>query len=209
MRNLKAPIVLVLACSLSTSTHAQPGASGDTVEDRSTVDIHGNLHDRWVPRDAQGLAIDPEQFYRDVGRPDLIEARARRHTLAIGTLVGGLALMGLGAYFIGQAASTDATTRLCDPERQSFSQFAECGHANVEAEAAAGRQGGRYMLYAGGAALGGAVVLTLSAHLFMHPEPVTEEEAQRLAADARRRRITSIAPYAEAGGGGLVIAGRF
>jgi len=81
--------------------------------------------------------------------------------------------------------------------------------SNVEAESAAGRQGGRYMLYAGGAALTGAAVLVISASLFMHPEPVTEEEAERLAADARRRRVTSITPYAEPGGGGLVIAGRF
>src|SRR5262245_50733223 len=208
MRNLKSPIVL-LACSLATSAHAQPGASGDTVEDRSTVDIDGHVHDRWVARDAQGLAIDPEQFYRDVGRPDLIEARARRRTLAKGALVGGLALVGVSAYFISRAASTEANTRICDPEWHSFSQFAECSQANVEANAAAGRQGGRYMLYAGGAALTGVAAFVISASLFVHPEPVTEEEAERLAADARRRRVTSITPYAEAGGGGIVIAGRF
>ena len=209
MRNIKAPIILVLACSLATSAHAQPGVSGDTVEDRSTVDIDGHVHDGWVPRDAHGLAIAPEQFYRDVGRPDLIEARAQRRTFAISTLVGGLALTGVGAYFIGQAASTDAKTQLCDPSQLSFSQFAACGHANVEAEGAAGRQGGRYMLYAGGALFAAAAALTFSTYLFMHPEPVTAEEAERLAADAHRRRRTSITPYAQAGGGGIVIAGRF
>jgi hypothetical protein len=208
MRNLKTPIVL-LTCSLATSVRAQPSVSGDSVEDRSTVDIDGHVHDHWVARDARGLAIDPEQFYRDVGRPDLIDARANRRTLARTTLVGGLGLMGVSAYFISRAASTHANTRICDPEWHTFSQFAECSHANVEAESAAGRQGGRYMLYAGGAALTGAAVLVISASLFMHPEPVTEEEAERLAADARRRRVTSITPYAEPGGGGLVIAGRF
>jgi hypothetical protein len=209
MRNLKAPLVLVLTASLATSARAQPGASGDTVENRSTVDIDGNVHDRWVPRDAHGLAIDPEQFYRDVGHSELIEARARRRTLAIGTLVGGLALTGVGAYFVSQAAMTQAKTQLCDPSQLSFSQFAACGQANVDANAAAGQQGGRDMLYAAGAMLGGAVVLGFSTYLFMHPEPVTEEEAERLAADANRRHVTSVTPYAQAGGGGFVVAGRF
>lgn len=209
MRKLIAPFVLVLVGSLATTARAQPGAAGDTVEDRSTVDLHGNVHDHWVPRDSHGLAIDPEQFYRDVGRPDLIEARAQRHTLAIGTLVGGLALSGVGAYFIVQAASTQADTRLCDPSRLSFSQFAACGQANVDANAAAGRQGGRDMMYAAGALLGGTVVLGISTYLFRHPEPVTEEEAERLAASANRRHLTSVTPYAQPGGGGLVVAGRF
>src|SRR5262245_7885886 len=133
MRYLKAPIVL-LTCSLATSARAQPGASGDTVEDRSTVDIDGHIHDHWVARDAQGLAIDPEKFYRDVGRPDLIDARANRRTLARTTLVGRLALVGVSAYFIARTASTHANTRFCDPEGHTFSQFAECSQANVEAE---------------------------------------------------------------------------
>lgn len=62
MRNVNAPLVLVLVASLAASARAQPGASGDTVEDRSTVDVDGNVHDHWVPRDARGRAIDPEQF---------------------------------------------------------------------------------------------------------------------------------------------------
>lgn len=209
MRNFKAPVVLVLVGSLASSARAQPGATGDTVEDRSTVDLHGNVQDRWVPRDARGLAIDPEQFYRDVGRPDLIEARARRRTLAIGTLVGGLVLMSAGAYVIGQAASTQPNTQLCDPSRLSFSQFAACGQANVDANAMASHQAMRDAMYASGALLAGFVVLGISSHLFLHPEPVTEDEAERLAADANRRRVTSVTPYVQAGGGGLAIAGRF
>jgi hypothetical protein len=209
MRNVNAPLILVLVASLATSARAQPGTSGDTVEDRSTVDIHGRVIDRWVPRDAHGLAIHPEQFYRDVGRPDLIEARAQRRALAIGTLIGGLALTGVSAYFLMQVASLHADTRLCDPSRLSFSQFAACGQASVDAQDAVGRQGDRDMMYSGGALLGSAVVLTISTYLFLHPEPVTEEEAERLAADANRRHMASVAPYAQAGGGGLMVAGRF
>ena len=48
-----------------------------------------------------------------------------------------------------------------------------------------------------------------ASYLFTHPEPVTEEEAERLAADANRRHVTSVTPYAQPVGGGLVIAGRF
>ncbi len=209
MSNFKAPIIVMLVASLVTSARAQPGAGGDSVENRSTVDIAGNVHDRWVPRDARGLAIAPEQFYRDVGRPDLIEARAQRRGLAIGTLVAGIALVGVGAYFIGQAMSTQANTQPCDPSRLSFSQFAACGQANVDANAAAGQQGGHDMIYAAGALLGSVVALNASTHLFLHPEPVTAEEAERLAADANRRHVTSVAPYVEPGGGGLTVAGRF
>jgi hypothetical protein len=209
MRTVKAPIIVTLVASLATGARAEPATGGVSVEDRSTVDIDGHVIDRWVPRDAHGLAIRPEQFYRDVGRPDLIEARARRHSLAIGALVGGIAFTGVGAYFIVKTASIEPATRLCDPSLLSFSQFAACGHANVEANAAAGRQGGINMLYAGGALLGGAVAFGISTYLFLHPEPVTQEEAELLAADANRRRLTSITPYAQPGGGGLVIAGRF
>lgn len=153
--------------------------------------------------------IDPEQFYRDVGWADLIEARARRRTLAISTLVGGLALMGVSAYFISQAASTQPNTQLCDPSRLSFSQFAACGQANVDANAAASRQGLHDVMYASGTLAVGFVALGISAHLFRHPEPVTEDEAERLAADANRRHVTSVTPYVQASGGGLAVAGRF
>jgi len=209
MRTVKAPIILTLVASFATAARAEPATSGDTVEDRSTVDIDGRVIDRWVARDAHGLAIHPEQFYRDVGRPDLIVARARRRSLAIGALVGGIAFTGVSAYFIVKTASIESRTRLCDPFTLSSSQFAACGQANLDANAAAGRQGVFNMLSAGGALLGGAVAFGISTYLFLHPEPVTQEEAELLAADANRRHLTSITPYAQPGGGGLVIAGRF
>ncbi len=208
MHNLKGPIVLALIGSLTGSARAQPGVSGDTVEDRSTVDIHGNVHDRWVPRDARGLALDPEQFYRDVGRPDLIAARAQRRNLAIGTLVGGLALLGAGAYFFSRSASTH-DPQPCDPSQLPFSQFGACAQASFDASDAASHQAMSNALYGSGALLAGFAVLLISGNLFTHPEPVTEVEAERLAADANRRHVTSVAPYVQADGGGLAVAGRF
>jgi hypothetical protein len=45
--------------------------------------------------------------------------------------------------------------------------------------------------------------------LLTHPEPISETEAEQLAADYDRQHALGLAPYAAPTGGGLALAGRF
>ncbi|HTR52602.1 MAG TPA: hypothetical protein VMJ10_17930 [Kofleriaceae bacterium] len=208
MRYLQVTLAALLAFA-TTTARAQPGPSNLNIEDRSTVDLDGNIQDHWIARDASGLALDPEQFYRDVGRPDLVDARARRHDIAIGTLAGGIALAGVSIYFVTQAASSQPSSQYCDPSQLSFSQFGACGQGNLAAAQSAANTGQTNMLYAMGTGIASAAALGVSLYLFTHPEPISELEAEQLAAQANRRHITGVSPYAASNGGGLVVAGRF
>ncbi len=207
MRTPRIPAGLLLVGALAGPVRAQPGADGVVIQDRSTVDENGVRHDAWVPRDGQGVPLRSEEFYRRIGRPDLVEARDHRRVAAIGTLVGGLAIAGVGVYYASQAMASPSL-QTCDAT-SSYATFSACVMSNQSATQATRRQTESAAPIAIGASLAGALVLGVSTYFFMNPEPISEIEAERLAADYNRRHVVGVAPYATSGGGGLAVAGRF
>lgn len=191
-RTLVAPIVAVLLALLAPAAHAQPGADdGVAIEDLSGVDCHGSFHEQWLPLTASGRHLEPDAFYRRLGREDLVAARHQRRYVAVGSLVGGIALTGAAIYL---GTSSHRNCDLNDP------QFSMCVDQNAR------DSGTNAAMVAGTLALGGAA-FAISTWYFLHPEPISEAEAEELAAEHNAR--VQLAPYASPTGGGVAVAGRF
>jgi hypothetical protein len=200
--------VLVSSFAIGSARAEPPGAQPDVaVRDLSVVDWHGRVYERWQPTTLSGVPLDPAEFYRRVGRPDLVAARERRRALAIGTALGAAALTGVSIYFVTRAATMPPLGN-CDPSL-TFQQFNACvQQSQASFQAAQSAQ----MSNAGiavGTLLGAGISLGISAWLFGHPEPISEAEAMRLAAGYSTAPRLSVAPYADRSGGGLMLRGSF
>jgi hypothetical protein len=139
-----------------------------------------------------------EQFYVDVGRPDLAQARAKRRNVAKLLLVNGAVATALSAWAFARAAT--------DPPTTTTGQVV--GNTWTTATGVNGDISRSTRLGVG--LLGfGALTLGLSAYMFAHPEPVSDDEAAALEAEANRRSALRISPVASPSGGGLAVAGTF
>jgi hypothetical protein len=144
-----------------------------------------------------------EQFYLDVGRPDLAHARARRHGLAVLLFANGAAATALSGWAFARATT--------DPPTSKTGQVTCTGPESCTWTTATGVNGdiSRSTRLGAGLLVFGALTLGMSAYLFSHPEPISDDEAAALEADANRRCALRISPVASPNGGGLVVAGRF
>jgi hypothetical protein len=167
------------------------------------------VHRMWITYQGElDQRLDPESFYDEVGRPDLVEeyrhrARIRRGGLIV-SLVGLAAATGFGLYALSQS---------CDVSLPP-AQFSSCLDDR--------HQWGWWMLGAGAVSLvGGGVALWYH----YHPHPISEGEAKSLADEYNqhvRARLglpvarteprvhdVGIAPLAAPHDLGLALGGRF
>jgi hypothetical protein len=172
-------LALAVASALVAPAHADPDDGSLSIEH-----VHHGKTSGWVVRAGDGVHIYPEDFYRLIGREDLLQARAKRRSEAIASLAGGLGLLGgeilLAARF--------------GPSLRTASERAPNSEAPLEIGAALA------------AAAAPAALIALSVHLFEHPEPISEDEARKLADEFNHTRV---APVVGQHGAGLVVAGTF
>jgi hypothetical protein len=187
---------------------------------------YASLHRRWFAYQGDTTTEAPVSataFYQMVERPELAEAYERRNTIKWVTGVGGMALT-IGAVVMmlqdesvtpdySQCANGDYNCEF-DARRDARDQESEARQRNYEIGL--------------GLALVGAVGVGVATYLHYRPHPISEGEARQLGAEhnrklrerlglpvaARRSSPTSriavrLAPYADRGGGGVVLGGTF
>jgi hypothetical protein len=150
---------------------------------------------RWFPFQGElKTRLEPVEFYRLVGRTDLVESYRRRHAMMIGLYWGGGALA-IGSAVLGLAA--------LDSEQGTFSRL----------------QSAALVAFSGG-----LVAIAAGRWLQGAPQPISENEAKSLAeqynlrlrrqlglAAAAKARIRDvrIAPYVSARDAGVALATAF
>lgn len=158
-----------------------------------------------VQRGDDAEPIDTEDFYREVGRPDLAAAHHGRHVLAIASVVGGIGLFGLSTYYLIRFVDRMPDLGACDAYLSS-PQFGPCldtAHARAEADA----DGATWPMI--GTAVGSAIAFGVAIWYFARPEPISIDDARRLAGDHDRdlRYRLGLVPYVDDRGGGLSVTG--
>lgn len=177
----------------------------------STGQVVGLMR-RWVVYQGElDQELDPEDFYAEVGRPDLAESyRSRRHVM-IGSFVASAVTLTTGFVMLGsatgnncQAGSQDFDTCLQNHERDFH-------NALIESTVILGA---------------GLVMWGVGFYLVAHPHPIDEKEAKALAdgynqnlrrelglptAARRRPRLLDVgwAPYVTGHQAGLAFSARF
>jgi hypothetical protein len=156
----------------------------------------------------RGIEADPmgsQDFYREVGRPDLALAHHGRRVLANASLVGGIALYGLTTYELIRFADRAPDFGACDPLISS-SKYQACFDG---AEAKAKRDADAHAWPLFGSAVGMVAAFTIATWMYVRPEPVTEGEARSLAEQHNRdvRYRMGLVPYVDDGGGGVTVTG--
>jgi hypothetical protein len=164
------------------------------------------MHGSWVTYQGDlDQYLAPDQFYTEVGRPDLAEEYHHRHRVVITGLVIGAAAFAASFAYTGYWLSQP------DPCNQP-APGPSCGSSNVLLVA----------LIGGGI---GAIGITVAGWYHFHPHPISEDEAKSLA-DAYnqhlrvelglpvvrsepRVRDLQLAPVATANDYGVALAGRF
>ena len=171
-----------------------------------------SLHREWFA--VQGdldQRIDPEDFYRLVQRPDLIDAYNRRKDIYVaGTIVGAVGIAGsLVAFVALHPTLDDSNCALGSPAWQLCENNA---HAKFEDQARSEMIWGFSLL---GVGMIGAGIATW---YHLHPHPISETEARQLAVahnDKLRRTLglpvldVQVTPVATPSAGGLALSGRF
>ncbi|HLL23412.1 MAG TPA: hypothetical protein VK427_14845 [Kofleriaceae bacterium] len=165
--------------------------------------------------------LSPPEFFEAVERPDLRERYHTRRNGGIAAAIGGNVAM-LGAlYIIIDKGTNDSDFNSC-----SFTQpdYSSCRAAAAERERRADDDAEKWRNIGIGIGIGGAVVATVGYYYIFRANPVSLREAHDLAdshnAKLRakhglgalpRKRFENVAltPYADAGGGGLSLSGRF
>jgi hypothetical protein len=209
--------ILIALALLPAAAHAEPPGLTDPTELAEARFHHLRLHlvddDRGdggarrfdVVRGVDPGPIDMEDFYREVGRPDLAQAHHGRRVLAIASVVGGVALFGAATYYLIRFVDRVPDLGACDAYLSS-SQFGPClDDAQMRARADADRAEWPMI----GTALGSALAFTVAAWYFARPEPITRDEARGLAAahDRDLRYRLGLVPYVDDRGGGLSVTG--
>jgi hypothetical protein len=188
-----------------------PPESGTT---EGPLDSH-----RWrVFQGEGGDQLDPLDFYRRVGRPDLIDGYLHRRNVMIGYVVASGVAFVAGAAFVIKAATDkgpDCTISMT-PD-----QFSACIQADIAADDHARSTYVPPALILGGVSL---IALTVAGWYGFHLQPISEREAKSLAdqynqnmrrnlglpvVERRRLRDFHIAPFVTGHDGGLVLGARF
>ncbi len=178
----------------------------------ATHDRYGTSVHQGVLPYLGGRPLSNEDFYRAVDRPDLADRYTHRSHVATGAIVLGSATTLASLYFFAQSIHTSST--FCDP---FASNYATC-QANADAQQRAADADASRNRNIGFAVAGAGVAISIVGLYYLATRnPVSINEAYALAdehnARLRRKYMLShdvkLAPYGDAGGGGMVVAGRF
>ena len=155
----------------------------------------------------RGLDPDPigsQDFYREVGRPDLAEKHHARRVLANTSLVAGIVLYGLTTYEVIEYVDRAPDFSVCDD--QLGAQYDACWNG-AEAKAHADADAHAWPLI--GSAVGMVAAFTIATWMYVDAEPVPEREARDLADQHDRdlRYRLGLVPYIGGDGGGVTING--
>lgn len=162
---------------------------------RITVSQYGgSVHREWFAVHGElDQRLDPEEFYRLVDRPDLVEAYEHRHNIMVGGLVVGAAAVVGGAIAYFEMRPDPLAPDYADQNNTAVLTFS--------------------------ALLGvGAIGFGVATWYHLHPHPISENEAKQLAEQhnqALRRTLglpvadVQITPVATPSSGGLALSGRF
>lgn len=175
---------------------------------------YASVHKKWFPHVGEE-AVEPEDFYRMVERPDLAARYSRRRTIKwVGIIGGGVATLG-GTFMLSLSATRS-------PDRRGCAPLDEACYRAADDEAAAAAQ--RDIAIALPLLVVGVVGVSVGSYLHWRPHPISESTARHLAAEynakLRQRlrlsratgakpRSLSWAPFASANSGGLVLSGAF
>lgn len=156
----------------------------------------------------RGFEPDPmgsQDFYREVGRPDLADAHHGRRVLANASLVGAIALYGLTTYEVIRFVDRAPDFSACDPLISS-PQYQTCWDG-AEAKAKSDADAHAWPLI--GSAVGMAAAFTVAIWMYARPEPITQGEARQLALQHNRdaRYRMGLVPYVDGDGGGVTFSG--
>lgn len=157
--------------------------------------------------------LEAPEFYKIVGRTDLVEAyEARRNGGLAASIVGvGVALGGgLIAFTKGTADSEFGTCNIQSPG------YAQCLAAEDARNDQAARDAKKWVFVSIGVMAAGTVISLVGLYYYRHPNPIGDREAHDLA-DQHNAKLrakhglpaVSVSPYADENGGGLAVAGRF
>jgi hypothetical protein len=174
---------------------------------------------RWrVFQGEGGDQIDPIDFYRRVGREDLVEGYLHRRRVAITAgVASGLAFLTAGALLVKMATTSGPDC----PASLPFDQFDACIKTDEKT-----REDARSTYLPPIAVLTAASIVGfgIMGWYGMHAQPISEREAKSLAdqynqslrrnlglpvVDRRRLRDIQIAPFVSGHDGGLVLGARF
>jgi hypothetical protein len=172
----------------------------------------GSVHRQWVAVQGElDQRLDPHEFYRQVGRPDLADAYDTRHNVMIGGyVVGGV---GFAASFVAYLAMRptldDSSCVVTDPGFQTCEAAADMKFHNDSNDA---------LLVSLGAMGVGAIGLGVGLWYHYHPHPISENEAKQLADQHNqtlRRTLglpvadVHLTPIANGSTSGFALIGRF
>lgn len=163
--------------------------------------MHGELDQR----------LDPHEFYRLVGRPDLADAYDHRHRVMLGGLVvGGVGMTASLVALIAMRPTLQIDScAATDPNYQMCLDAANTKFLDEQQDA---------MLVGFGLLGVGTIGLVVGLWYHYHPHPISEDEAKQLADQhnqALRRTLglpivdVQLAPIATASSGGFALSGRF
>lgn len=170
----------------------------------------GSVHRQWVAMQGElDMRLDPEEFYRRVGRPDLVGKYEHRRNL----MIGGFVVSG-----IGYAASLVAFAAMY-PKRDMCS-ISDPGWSACEdmADARFDNDLHNAMFVSLGLIGVGTVGLVMGFWYHYHPHPISENEAKQLA-DQHNQKLrhtlglpvvdVQLAPVATGSTSGFALSGRF
>ncbi len=213
---MKLAAAILLASLVSVVAHADPPGLTDPHELAEVRYQHLRLHldDDGGDGSAHHFdvyrGIDPEpmgsqDFYREVGRPDLADKHHARRVLANVSLVGGIALYGLTTYEFIKYVDRAPDFGACDPLISSPA-YQSC-FDGAEAKARSDADAHEWPLI--GSAVGMVAAFTIATWMYVRPEPIEEGDARALADQHNRdlRYRMGLVPYLDGDGGGVTVTG--
>ena len=167
---------------------------------------YGSVHREWFAVHGElDQRIDPEEFYKLVERPDLVEEYQHRHRMEVGGMVVGT---------IGVASGLLAYVAL----RESPDDACSAGACDAAAAARIDEQNSTARLVSFSLLGVAAIGFGVGTYYALNAQPISEYEAKQLAEQhnqALRRTLglpvvdVRVAPVASASSGGLALSARF
>jgi len=174
----------------------------------------GSVHREWFAVHGElDQRLDPEEFYRLVDRPDLVDEYNHRHNIMVGgVVVGGVAI---AASMVALYAMHPTLDNGACSSQPTFTASQMCEDA---AQAKYDDENRSALLVTYGLVGVSAVGFGVAAWYHYHPHPISENEAKQLAEQhnqALRRTLglpvadVQITPVATPASGGVALSGRF